>query len=318
MIHIACTGRGYSDAMNPCTTRRSLLLAGLGAAAAGGWPAAIAAGQEPAGPVAKLMALERAHGGRLGVSILDTAGGRRVNHRGEQRFALCSTFKALAAALVLARVDRGEERIDRRIAYTRDDLVTYSPVTERHVGAAGMTLAELCHAAITLSDNTAGNLLLASFGGPPALTAFMRTLGDQATRLDRNEPTLNDVPPGDERDTTTPAAMLHSLRTLLLGDALSAASRSQLSDWLVANTTGGKRLRAGVPADWRVGDKTGTGLRGATNDVAILWPPGRGPLLVAAYYDAPDEMEAELRDGVLAEVGRIAAGLVRAPQRAAS
>lgn len=317
-MHKACTAGGYSDAMNPCTSRRSLLLAGLGALAVNGLPGAIAAGPDPAGPVAKLMALERAHGGRLGVSILDTVGGRRVNHRGEQRFALCSTFKPLAAALVLARVDRGEERLDRRIAYESSELVTYSPVTERHVGVSGMTLAELCHAAITVSDNTAGNLLLASFGGPPALTAFMRTLGDQATRLDRIEPALNDVAPGDERDTTTPAAMLHSLRALLLGDALSTASRARLADWLVASTTGGKRLRAGLPADWRAGDKTGTGLRGATNDVAVLWPPGRGPLLVAAYYDAPDEMEAELRDGVLAEVGRIVAGLVNGTQRASS
>ena len=298
--------------MSPCATRRSVLLAGLGAVAgASGLRRAFAAVADQAGPVAKLMALERAHGGRLGVAILDTLGGRRVNHRGEQRFALCSTFKPLAAALVLARVDRGEERLDRRVAYTRQELVAYSPVTERHVGAPGMTLAELCHAAVTASDNTAGNLLLASFGGPPALTALVRTLGDQATRLDRIEPELNDVPPGDERDTTTPAAMLHSLHALLLGDALSVASRTQLADWLVASTTGARRLRAGMPDGWRVGDKTGTGQRGATNDVAILWPPGRGPLLVAAYYDAPDEMEAELRDGVLAEVGRIVAGMAK-------
>ena len=317
-MHEACTAHGYSEAMNPCPSRRSLLLAGLGAWVGGRWGAAIAAGPDPARPVTKLMALERAHGGRLGVSILDTVGGRRINHRGEQRFALCSTFKPLAAALVLARVDRGEERLDRRIAYKRGDLVAYSPVTERHADAPGMTLAELCHAAVTVSDNTAGNLLLASFGGPPALTAFLRTLGDQATRLDRIEPALNDVPPGDERDTTTPAAILHSLQALLLGDALSAASRAQLIEWLVASTTGSKRLRAGMPVDWRVGDKTGTGQRGATNDVAILWPPARAPLLVAAYYDAPDEMEAELRDGVLAEVGRIVAGLVDGTQRAAS
>ena len=297
--------------MDPYCSRRKLLLAGLGAATwAGGLRHAAAAEVDPEGPVAKLMALERAHGGRLGVAILDVDSGRRINHRGEQRFALCSTFKLLAAALVLARVDRGEEQLDRRIVYDRDALVTYSPVTEQHVGAPGMTLAELCQAAVTVSDNTAGNLLLASFGGPPALTTFARSLGDAATRLDRIEPELNDVPPGDERDTTTPAAMLVSLRALLVGDALSATSRTQLRDWLLASSTGGRRLRAGVPADWLVGDKTGTGERGATNDVGILLPPGRGPLLVAAYYDAPDEAAGPQRDAVIAEVGRIAAGLV--------
>lgn len=297
--------------MHTCCSRRTLLLAGLGAAmCVRGLPHAIAAQSDPEGPVARLMALERAHGGRLGVAILDVDSGRRVNHRGEQRFALCSTFKLLAAALVLARVDRGEERLDRRLAYDRDALVTYSPVTEQHVGA-GMTLAELCHAAVTVSDNTAGNLLLASFGGPPALTAFARSLGDGATRLDRIEPELNDVPPGDERDTTTPAAMLVSLRALLVGDALSATSRTRLRDWLLASSTGGRRLRAGVPADWLVGDKTGTGERGATNDVGILLPPGRGPLLVAAYYDAPDDLAGPQRDAVIAEVGRIAAGLAK-------
>ena len=298
--------------MDPGCTRRSLLLAGLGATVcAGGLRHAIAAQVEPDGPVAKLMALERAHGGRLGVAILDVDSGRRVNHRGEQRFALCSTFKLLAAALVLARVDRGEEQLGRRIVYDGDALVTYSPVTELHVGAPGMTLAELCHAAVTVSDNTAGNLLLASFGGPPALTAFARSLGDGATRLDRIEPGLNDVPPGDERDTTTPASLLVSLRALLVGDALSATSRTRLRDWLLASSTGGRRLRAGVPADWLVGDKTGTGERGATNDVGILLPPGRGPLLVAAYYDAPDDAADSQRDAVIAEVGRIAAGLAK-------
>ena len=298
--------------MDPGCTRRSLLLAGLGATVcAGGLRHAIAAQVEPDGPVAKLMALERAHGGRLGVAILDVDSGRRVNHRGEQRFALCGTFKLLAAALLLARVDRGEEQLGRRIVYDGDALVTYSPVTELHVGAPGMTLAELCHAAVTVSDNTAGNLLLASFGGPPALTAFARSLGDAATRLDRIEPELNDVPPGDERDTTTPAAMLVCLRALLVGDALSATSRTRLRDWLLASSTGGRRLRAGVPADWLVGDKTGTGERGATNDVGILLPPGRGPLLVAAYYDAPDDAADSQRDAVIAEVGRIAAGLAK-------
>ena len=171
-----------------------------------------------------------------------------------------------------------------------------------------MTLAELCHAAITLSDNTAGNLLLDSFGGPAGLTAFARTLGDNITRLDRRETELNEAIPGDPRDTTTPAAMLDDMRRLLLDDVLSPASRQQLADWLLANTTGASRLRAGLPGDWRVGDKTGTSDNGASNDIAIAWPPGRAPLLVTAYY-AEATVPQETRNEVLAEVGRIAAGL---------
>lgn len=289
-------------------TRRSLLLAGVGAATLlpPGWPV-FAVGNRRSGVQDQLAALERRHGGRLGVSVMDIESGQRAGHRADERFPMCSTFKFLAAAQVLARVDRGEERLDRRIAFGRGDLVAYSPVTERHADE-GMTLAELCHAAVTVSDNTAGNLLLASFGGPAGLTAFARSLGDEATRLDRIETELNEAIPGDPRDTTTPAAMLDDMRVLLLGDALSPASRAQLSEWLIATTTGGQRLRAGLPADWRVGDKTGTSNNGVTNDIAIAWPPGRAPLLVAGYF-AESSIPQEQRNAVLAEVGRIAAGL---------
>jgi beta-lactamase class A len=291
-------------------TRRSFLLACASAASLA--PIGRAFAEKPAAydAQAQLKALERRHGGRLGVAILHTGNGQRIGHRADERFPMCSTFKFLAAAQVLARVDRGEERLQRRIVYREQDLVTYSPVTEKHAGAPGLTLAELCHATITLSDNTAGNLLLDSFGGPAALTAFVRALGDDMTRLDRREPELNEAVPGDPRDTTTPAAMLDSMRALLLGDSLSPASRKQLSDWLVANTTGGERLRAGLPQDWRVGDKTGTGAHGVTNDIGIVWPPGGAPLLVAAYY-AESDVPQETRNAVIAEVGRIAAGSVR-------
>lgn len=222
---------------------------------------------------------------------------------------MCSTFKFLAAAQVLARVDRGQEQLQRRIIYASKDLVAYSPMTEKHVGAPGMTLAELCHAAITLSDNTAGNLLLDSFGGPAGLTAFARSLGDTVTRLDRRETELNEAIPGDPRDTTTPASMLDDMRRLLLEDVLSTASRKQLTDWLLANTTGGSRLRAGLPQDWRVGDKTGTSDNGASNDIAIVWPLDHAPLLVTAYY-AESPVPQETRNAVLAEVGKIATRLV--------
>ena len=246
------------------------------------------------------------HGGRLGVGILDTGKRAGMFWRGDERFPMCSTFKALAAAFVLARVDRGEEKLDRRITYAKDYLVTYSPVTEKHAGGNGMTVAEICDAAVTLSDNTAGNLLLDSFGGPAGLTAYMRSLGDSVTRLDRRETELNEATPGDPRDSTSPRAIAETLRKLLVGDALSPASREQLIAWLVANKTGDKRLRAGVPGDWRIGDKTGTGEHNTTNDVGIIWPPGGAPVIVTAYY-TESPASADERDAVIAEVGRIAA-----------
>ena len=252
--------------------------------------------------------LERRHGGRLGVAVLDSATGKLVAHRGDERFAMASTFKFVAAAFVLARVDRGEESLARRVVYSRDDLVTYSPITEKHAGGGGMTVGELCDAAVTLSDNTAANLLLDSFGGPAGLTAHMRSLGDGVSRLDRRETALNEAAPGDPRDTTTPAAMLGLLRDTVLGTALSPSSRAQMAAWLVANKTGDKRLRAGVPAGWRVGDRTGTGGNNATNDVAVIWPPGRAPIVVAAYYAEARALEDE-RNAVLAEVGRLAAAV---------
>jgi len=222
----------------------------------------------------QLAEIENKVGGRLGVHVLDTADGRRAGHRQDERFALCSTFKFLAAALVLARVDQGEERLDRRVVYSRDELVTYSPATEKHAGTDGMTMAQLCEAAVTLSDNTAGNLMLASFGGPAGLTAYMRSLGDTHTRLDRIEPGLNEARAGDPRDTTTPAAIVGTMQKILLGNTLQPASRARLLQWLDDNKTGGQRIRAGLPAEWKVGDKTGTGENGATNDIAILRPPG--------------------------------------------
>ncbi len=264
----------------------------------------------PAAAAEGLATLEARQGGRLGVAVLDTGSGRVLSHRGEERFALCSTFKFLAAGLVLARVDRGEERLDRRITYGREALVPYSPVTGPGAEAGGLAMGAVCEAAVTLSDNTAGNLMFDSFGGPAGLTAWLRGLGDGATRLDRWEPALNLVPPGDERDTTTPLAMAGTMRRLLLGEALSPGSRERLTAWLVGCRTGDARLRAGLPAGWRVGDKTGTGPAPLvpTNDVAIAWPPGRAPILIAAYLEGARGSDAE-RSAVLAEVGRIAAGI---------
>jgi beta-lactamase class A len=256
----------------------------------------------------RVAGLERRHGGRLGVAVLDSARVSVIAHRGDERFALCSTFKFLAAALVLARVDRRQESLTRRIFYARDYLVPYSPVTEKHAGESGLTVGEICEAAMTLSDNTAGNLLLDSFGGPAELTAYVRSLGDSVTRLDRREPELNEAKPGDPRDTTSPVAMLEVLRKTVLGTVLSTSSREQLTAWLVANQTGDRRLRAGVPKGWRVGDKTGSGANNATNDIAVIWPPMRAPIVVAVYYAEARESDDQ-RNAVLSEVGRLASAL---------
>ena len=253
--------------------------------------------------------LERRYGGRLGVAVLDTARNRLITYRGHERFPLCSTHKFLSAAFVLARVDRKEESLARRVVYAREALVSYSPVTEKHAGKGGLTVGALCEAALTLSDNTAANLLLETFGGPAGLTAHLRSLGDGITRLDRREPELNEARPGDPRDTTTPVAMLEDMHKILLGAALSPPSRHQLDAWLVACRTGGKRLRAGVPPGWRVGDKTGSGEHNATNDIAVLWPPRHAPILVTAYYTESHASEDE-RNAVLSEVGHLAAATI--------
>jgi len=258
-----------------------------------------------------MAALEARSGGRLGVAVLDTATGKTFGHRADERFAMCSTFKALIAGLVLKRVDQGQERLDRRIRYGKGVLMMNSPATEKHVDD-GMTVGELCEATITRSDNAAANLLLDTFGGPKALTAFLRGLGDKVTRLDGYEPGLNVVKPGEIHDTTSPNAMLATLRALTLGSALSPASRQQLIAWLIANQTGDKRLRAGLPAGWKVGDKTGSwgdDKVGTTNDIAVIWPSGqvgsgRPPLLITTYLSR-STLDNDGRNAVIAEVARL-------------
>jgi beta-lactamase class A len=265
---------------------------------------------DPASVTRRLAAIEKASGGRLGVSILDTGSGAKYGYRAGERFPMCSTFKLLAAALVLHRVDTGQEQLDRRIPIAAGDILPHSPTTQQHIGPQGLPMAALCEASIIVSDNAAANQMLASFGGPAGLTAYLRSLGDKMTRLDRTEPELNESTPGDVRDTTTPDAMLATVRKLTLGSALSDASRQLLVQWLQANTTGDRRLRALLPPGWRVGDKTGSGARGSTNDVGLIWPPGgRAPLLVAAYLTDTQRPATE-RDAALAQVGQLAASLV--------
>lgn len=293
-------------------TRRSWLLSAfssfVGMAASCRFAAALASDLNWPSFEERLAKIEEASGGRLGVAILDTTTGAWVGHRSRERFPMCSTFKPLAVGAVLARTDQGKEQLERIVRYTQKDIVTYSPVTEKWVDA-GMSIKELCAAAITLSDNTAGNLLLDSLGGPTALNAFARTLGDEATRLDRIEPDLNEALPGDPRDTTTPANILSDLRELVLGNALSVPSRSQLAEWMIHNKTGDARLRAGLPAGWKVADKTGSGARGTTNDLAILWPPQRGPVLVSVYLTGT-AADDDHRNGTIAAVGAEVAAVV--------
>jgi len=250
--------------------------------------------------------IEASVGGRVGFFAVDTGTGRQLDHRADELFAMCSTFKWVLAAAVLAGVDRAQVSLDERVAYGASDLLEYAPVAREHVGEGSLTVEALARAVVTVSDNTAGNLLLAKVGGPVGLTQFVRSMGDPVTRLDRTEPTLNSNEPGDPRDTTSPRAMVGLMRRILCDVTLSNASRARLLSWLRDCETGKQRLRAGLPTNWIVGDKTGTGARGATNDVAIAWPPGGAPILVAAYMSDGAAAPAALQ-AAHAELGRLVA-----------
>lgn len=245
-------------------------------------------------------------GGRVGVAAMDTGNGAYLSHRPNERFAMCSTFKVLLAAAVLARVDRGEITIEQRVRYGSQDLLGYAPVTKAHLDEGSLPVNMLLQAALEVSDNTAANLLLALVGGPTGLTQFVRLPGDHITRLDRNEPGLNANQPGDERDTTTPHAMMMTTNKILLGRVLSDESREKLTGWMKNCRTGVARLRKGLPMDWIAGDKTGTGDNGAANDVAIIWPPKRAPILVASYLSG-SSCPAGALDDAHARIGGIVA-----------
>ena len=256
-----------------------------------------------AGRTDPFEALERACGGKLGVYAVDTGTGRSLGHRPDERQLMCSIFKLLLAAAVLARVDQGKERLDRRVPYGAGDLLAYAPVSRARLAEGGLAIGALCRAAVEVSDNTAANLLLGSVGGPAGVTRFARGLGDGVTRLDRVELALND--PDGLLDTTTPRAFAGLARTILLGPALAPASRATLESWMVACATGRRRLRAGLPASWSAGDKTGTA-NTQTNDLAIIRPPGRAPLILAAFYQG-GPAATEGRDAVLQQLGSVVA-----------
>lgn len=291
-MSIFLTRRRFSIAAGQLFTAASLTPAGLATGAF--------AAEDPM--TATLQQIERRIAARLGVAILDTQTGRQWSHRGDERFPMCSTFKAIASAAVLARVDAGQEDLERRIKISADDIIAHAPAAEKRVGGF-MTMGELCAASVTLSDNTAANLILKSLGGPEGFTRFLLSIGDKTTRLDRWEPELNEAKPGDPRDTTTPVAMAKTLQTLVTGDVLTPQSRQQLSAWMIANTTGGGKLRAGLPRDWVVGDKTGSGRLGTANDIAVIWPPARKPVFMAVYIT---ETKATMddRNAAMAEIAR--------------
>jgi beta-lactamase class A len=274
--------------MMTLASRRQLLLGTFGVLASG------CAGSSSAKPAAStpafardatraLAEVERRVGGRVGLFALDAGSGRSLGQRPDERFAMCSTFKWVLAAAVLASAERRELSLDQRLSFGPSDLQEHAPFTRAHAFEGSATIEDLAFAAVTVSDNTATNLLLAKIGGPSGLTRFVRAQGDDVTRLDRDEPSMNDHAPGDPRDTTSPRAMASLLGRVVLGDGLPPASRARLAAWLRACETGKDRLRAGLPPGWVLGHKTGTGPRGATGDVAVVWPPARAPLIIASY-----------------------------------
>jgi beta-lactamase class A len=264
----------------------------------------LAANANPMSGKADFAALERDLRGELGVVAIDSATRRTVGHRQEQRFPMCSTFKVVLAAAILARADTMHDLIDRRLLLPKDRFVDYSPITGKHVDRE-MSIAELCAAALQYSDNTAGNTLLRELGGPAELTRYARALGDERFRLDRWETELNTATPGDERDTTTPLAMARMLEKLLLLDGLPPAQQIRLRDWMLGNTTGTKRIRAAVPTGWRVADKTGTGGYGSANDVAVIYPDDRAPI-VLAIYTRQSARDADARSDIIVQAAKIA------------
>jgi beta-lactamase class A len=259
-----------------------------------------------ADPPVAIRAYEIKTKGRVGVFAQNLDTGRKFTWRADERFVMCSTFKASLAACVLSRVDMGQERLDRVVPYGEKDLVGYAPVARAkdNMARGAMTIEMMCKAAVEVSDNTCANLLLAAIGGPAALTNFWRTTGDGTSRLDANEPELNRSHPGDPHNTTTPAAMAATLKRLVLGQVLATASRERLTDWMIACQTGANRLRAGLPKAWMVADKTGANGADAAGDIAVAWVAPGKPVLIVAYTQGgtprPDDHE-----DLFAGIGRL-------------
>lgn len=257
----------------------------------------------------QLAALEQAAGGRLGVAAWRQGSELRVAYRADERFPLASTFKAMLAGAVLARSVSQPGLLDQHVRYEKKELVTYSPITEQHL-ADGMSVADLCAATLQYSDNSAANFLMTLLGGPQAVTAFARSIGNTVFQLERWETELNSAIPGDVRDTASPASMAYSLQQLLLGNSLPAPQRQQLDAWMRGNTTGDKRIRAGVPAGWQVADKTGSGAYGSVNDIGVAYPPSGAPLVIAVYYTREQKKADTNQDIITAATRIVTAALV--------
>jgi beta-lactamase class A len=292
--------------------RRSFLLASAAALIVSRAARAAAPASSRHDPEPQLRGLEKGHA-RLGVCLLDTGTGEMAGSRLEEHFAMCSTFKLPLVGAYLREADHGRIDLAEMLRYSKADLLPWAPVTGKHVDRGGLSILELAQAAQQFSDGAAANLLVRRMGGPAAVTAKFREMGDAVTRLDRYEPDLGMVLSGDLRDTTTPLAMAQLVRRITTGELLRPDSRQRLLQWMEDTQTGARRLRAGLPKDWRAGDKTGTGRAEGTtnkcNDVAITFPPGRAPIIIAAYFDSGEytpQIEAR-HEAVLATVGRIAA-----------
>lgn len=294
---------------------RRTILAGSAALGLSAWMRAVPVEQKAeARPNAELAALEAKSGGRLGAFILDTASGKTTGHRQDELFGMCSTFKLALAAAVLHHADKGLLDLETPLAFGDADMVPNSPVTRENLPKGAMSIVAMAEATQKTSDNAAANLIIKHLGGPASVTTIFRGWGDPATRLDRYETEMNNVPPGEVRDTTSPFGFARTMAKLLASDdILTSASRERLIQWMVDTNTGSKRIRAGLPAGWKSGDKTGTAnsplYNNKTNDVAIFWPPARPPVIVTAYYEADGKYDriCDEDQAVLAEVGRIAA-----------
>ncbi|UYO75169.1 class A beta-lactamase [Halomonas qinghailakensis] len=253
---------------------------------------------------AELGRIEHALDARIGFAAHHLATGQRWEVNADERFAMSSTFKTLACGALLAQVDEGQLALETEVSFEESELVTYSPVTEQYAGHQPMTLFELCDATMTTSDNTAANLVLQALGGPESITAFARSMDDPVTRLDRFETELNEATPGDERDTTTPNAMLATLEKLVLGEVLSGESRQQLEDWMKGNTVADSLFRAAMPFDWVIADRTGAGGYGSRSITAIIWPPQQVPMVVV-FYITETEASFDARNAAIASLGEV-------------
>jgi beta-lactamase class A len=299
--------------MHPTPTRRRALLGLLASSALYLSLPAPARGARGDLLPQQLAALEARYGGRLGVFLSEGRSLAGTGHRADERFGMCSTFKLLLAAMVMHEAQRGRLDMNTSIRFSKADMVPHAPITERHLDIGELNIRELARATLTTSDNVAANLLLGELGGPQGFTARLRAWGDTVTRLDRTEPAMNRVPRGETRDTTSPRAMAETVAQLFGGTLLTAASKQTLKHWMIETRTGLRRLRAGLPANWEVGDRTGTGIApdmpNKHNDVAVIWRPQRQPLAIAAFWEAeghtPNMRDED--DAVLAETGRLIA-----------